>query len=120
MYALTAVNKHHKLQAMLPNDKSNDRLIDSAPTWRYVYQYRPSFMTDFPDWMNATHGDDNYCIFGEAVTDQVFNELDSQMSADIMNYYSNFAHTGYVHSLCRKVVFEVEIEIYYIVLPIHL
>ena len=78
------------------------RLPDSAPTYRYVFHHRQSFLIEFPDWVNGSNIDDIYSIFGEPFMlayrrlylKEEFDALDTLTSERIMNYYSNFAHSG--------------------------
>lgn len=71
-------------------------------TFQYHFQYHQSFLVGYPDWINGTHIDDLYSVFGEPFMlvfkrlflGADFDDLDKQISENIMDYYSNFAHTG--------------------------
>ena len=87
-------------------NKPLNRLLDSAPTYRYEFQHRQSFLTGYADWVNGSHIDDIYSILGEPYMrawrllylQADFDAVDTQISEHIMNYYSNFAHTGSVQN----------------------
>ena len=72
-------------------------------TFQYIFHYRQSFLVGFPDWVNGTHLDDVYSILGYPFMESYrriylnadFDEQDLIVSDNIMNYYSNFARTGY-------------------------
>lgn len=75
----------------------------SGKTFEYYFHYRQTFLVGYPEWINGTHMDDLYSIFGwpymepfrRIYLNEDFEEMDLIVSERIMNYYSNFVRTGY-------------------------
>lgn len=75
----------------------------SGKTFEYYFHYRQTFLVGYPEWINGTHMDDLYSIFGwpymepfrRIYLNEDFEEMDLVVSERIMNYYSNFVRTGY-------------------------
>lgn len=74
----------------------------TGKTFSYMFRYRQSFLTGYPEWINGTHLDDLYSILGTPfmqtyrllVFQLPYDELDTEVMERMMNYYSNFAYTG--------------------------
>ncbi len=70
--------------------------------YQYKYQHRLNFL-HYPEWVNGSHFDDIYPMLGPMFMGSFreflgdWNEADYVISEKIMSYYTNFAHTGYVH-----------------------
>lgn len=69
----------------------------------YKFSHRQSFLTGYPPYINGSHIDDLYSVFGEPFMEffrerfldiQDFDEDDKETSDKIQAYYANFAWTG--------------------------
>jgi len=71
-------------------------------TYQYVFHYRQSFLVGYADWIQGAHIDDLYSILGDIFLEfyrllilrRPFSLTDRMVSNRIMDYYTNFAHTG--------------------------
>ena len=55
----------------------------------------------YPSWVNGSHIDDLYSVFGEPFAEPFrrailgdYNDDDKRMRDIVQNYYHNFAHNG--------------------------
>ena len=76
----------------------------TGATYQYVFDHRQSFLDGYPAWVNGSHMDDIYSVLGDPFMRafrliylrEDFDAIDLAISGIIMNFYSNFAHTGCV------------------------
>ncbi|ELU17659.1 hypothetical protein CAPTEDRAFT_204250 [Capitella teleta] len=75
---------------------------DGGSTYHYEFQFRHTFLAGYPDWVDGSHVDDLYTVFGQPFMEQyrqIFLRL-PWTAPDITahnlwtSYLSNFAHTG--------------------------
>jgi len=78
------------------------RAAGAGKTFEYQFKYRQSFLVGFPDWVTGTHMDDIYSFIGDQFLEfyrrvylrRPYSRDDKEMSRTIMDYFTNFAHTG--------------------------
>ena len=95
LFWLTLLNIGHWLQ-----DEIQFLLIFRyAETFNDVYLYyfdHRSSTHPWPSWTGVLHGDEISFIFGEPLNDTFgYSEVEKQLSREMMNYWANFAKTGY-------------------------
>ena len=70
-------------------------------TWAYEMHYAQSFL-QYPDWVEGSHSDDLFSVFGEGHYREIretlgdYNTADHETKDYVMSYLTNFAWTGLV------------------------
>lgn len=80
---------------------SASTVMSGGRTYFYEYQHRHRFL-QYPQWVNASHLDDLYSVFGEVFMKKLrdvmameeFDDTDKSVRDNVQNYYANFAYTG--------------------------
>jgi carboxylesterase type B len=68
-------------------------------TYMYSFEYRHS-ANPWPSWMGSLHGYEIEPVFGQPFNPMLkYSDLDREVSAKVMDYFTTFANTGYVSVL---------------------
>lgn len=73
---------------------------DGSSVYKYVFTHH-SVNSPLPAWVNSTHEEEIPYVFGLPLNSTYgYTDNEKQLSAKIMRYWTNFAKTGYMESIC--------------------
>jgi len=74
--------------------------LEQAKTFLYQFDHQPIF-SGLPSWVVADHGHEIPYVMGEPLLDRlpdIWTDKERKVSAMLMDYWTNFAKTGFVSS----------------------